>query len=329
MLHKLCIYNNKIFVPFDAYVAAYSCKKSFISPDEKFEDDFRIKIPVKCMYIRDIRLYTIDDYITGLKALVILTCDYDGLCNAFIFRNAFKRKLFEIILPHAWIVIDYNYERYHNNIFVSDGPTFLYYSVNIFHIYSVPCGTDESFERCLFSDKDDKILQFKCFGPFYYKYTERFLSLLALSSKCIDKQFLKFVGFVSERGNKTIKCIQINTVFFFPQCYESIIKAVHVLKLIPDFKVQSIDVDDLELKETLSVICTTNDCLVFKNCVLKYCCKLTIPLMDIMCLKVEFCQIFKDTESLVLSFENKTVFFIKVSKNIDCQVIKLLSHFIK
>lgn len=318
MLSKICFYCNKIFVADVTYVTAYSCKKNSKSGHEKFQECFKIKVPLKySSFAKDVRLDVVDNYVIGFKSLIILIVDNEGLYKAFIFSNIFSKQIYEVPLP-TWSVSDANYFR---NVYISNGPTFLYSSDSLFHLYSVPYGTHKNFDyQFLGSEiKQFKILQFKCFGPFNNNSSQHYLSVLVLISSNISvQQQIKFFGFISEKNNSVIKCENLQLNFFFPQYFEKLLKALQVIKCISQFNEESPRVD---LKESASLVCTVNECLVFENTVLKYCCKLPFSLMDVTCIKTELNDNLLNLKNLLIVLENKTVLLVKVLKNLNCQVM--------
>lgn len=313
MLKKLCIYNNKLFLAIDYYLLVYSYRKYPKSQDEKFSECFKIKLPMNCM-ILDTKFDVIDNYVTGLKSLLIFISDTNGHWSIFIYNDAFRKKLHQINLPAFSLRIKVD------GLFASDGPSFLLQSRNVFHMYPLPYSQSRHSDFTFpFSDyKEFKVLQFKCVGPF--KSCQLCLYLLIISCNFSSQQSLKILGFVSDIRNSVSTFEQLTINVFFPQFYEIVLKAVEITKAIPHLKTDLINIRNIEWKETASVICTENECLIFSNAELQYCCKLTAPLTNVMQMKTDFISTFSGNINLVLTLENNCVFYIEIKQNMNSEV---------
>lgn len=313
MFKKLCIYNNKLFLATDSYLSAYSYSKHPKSEDEKFSECFKIKLPMNRTPILDTKFDVIDNYVTGLKSLLIFISDTSGHWSIFIYCDTFRKKLHQINLPASL--------QFKDGLFVSDGPSFLLRSRNVFHMYPLPyCQNRYSDFAFTFSDyKEFEVLQFKCVGPF--KSCRLCLYLLIISCNFSSQQSLKILGFVSDIKNPVSSFEQLAINVFFPQSYEIVLKAVEITKAIPHLKTDLMNIGNIKWKETSSVICTENECLIFSNAELQYCCKLTVPLTSLMLMKTHFISTFSGNINLVLTFENKCVFYIEIKQNMSSEVM--------
>ncbi|XP_035217989.1 uncharacterized protein LOC118191295 isoform X2 [Stegodyphus dumicola] len=330
MLSKVCVFNNKIFIPnfvgHDIFIIAHTYVESTESrPAAKFYETAKIKLPLRDPVLKkDVYLDVTDSYDVGLKCMIIAVIDFTNKWSLFVYFDFPTSNLFRVQCldwPSKTILLP------NINFFFTHGPTCLMLHENLLELFLLSHKLKYCFNlKSIFSAnfKNLKLLQIVGLGKVGRKLPLDVL-LIILSYNVGGYQLIQIIslGLNSQKKDSSVTCRKLATSFFFPKCYESALRTVKVFNIQIPERSSVTNFSEINWTKNHAVVCTESECLIFTKGILKYCCNISLPFPEILYLKAELRSLATENVNLILSSGKQSVYFLTDKKKNNLQISKV------
>lgn len=311
MLDTVCVFNNKVFVsPLDTFLIEFQ----YTIHTQTFEKCAKLRIPLSNDFlIKNVFLDEVENYSIGLKCLILLAVNTNNEISTFMFSETLSNHVFRLRKPE-WLqkcAAEPN-----TNLFMTHGPTLIYFFENVLEIYSLSHNTKQYLELVtLFSGSNAQfnVLQVTAIGQLH---NSDLVLLLILSRKTATGDEVSILSLCINTKTDNTPAIhkKISTSHFFPKCFQNVIKSIKVTNIdIAENKIASLS--DLKWNGNFCCLATYEECLVFHSGILKYVARL--PFTDVSHIRTDFCDFESGNVRLILMSENETVHLLTTNDSLD------------
>lgn len=313
MFDTVCVFNNKVFVsPRDTFLVPFQ----YTNHTQTFEECAKLKIPFSNDFlIKNVFLDVAENYSVGLKCLILLAVNTNNEISTYMFSETLSNHVFRLRKP-GWLKTCATEPNI--NLFMTHGPTLIYFFERVLEIYSLSHNTKQYLELVtLFSGSNAqfKVLQVTAIGQLHNSDPITVL-LLILSRKTAagDEVSVLSLCINTKTDNAPVIHKKISTSLFFPKCFQNVIKSINVTNIdIVENKISSLS--DLKWNGNICCLATYEECLVFHSGSLKYVARL--PFSDVAHIRTDLCDFESGYVRLILMSENETVHLLNTDDSLD------------
>lgn len=313
MLDRVCFFNNNIFVfqP-DAYLVSFKYPKTG-NHLQNFKDCTKISIPVSNDFrVKDLFFNVIENYSVGLKCISIVAVSDTNNISLFMYSDTLSRHVFSF--KNTKLLSKPSSEP-KKNLFMTHGPTFVYFHNNLLEIYSPVHNTQHSLDLLtVFTDTKGsfQLLQVTAIGQLLDSDPVTVL-LICLSYETIEekKVCLLSLSVNTKLNNSRVIHKKLPTSHFYSKCFGNFIKSINVGNV-------TVSQNAINWKENSCCIVTNEECLVFNNGILK--CVARLPFCNVLHVRTEFCDFKTANIKLILVSDNEEVHLLTKDDCSDLQV---------
>ncbi|XP_054708107.1 uncharacterized protein LOC129217790 [Uloborus diversus] len=318
-LNRMCLYNSKIVVPF---IEAAKFSLVFFAyvglKEENKKDTFKkissLRIAEKNSFIQDVFMEVVDNYLFGLKTIVILVVTNKEY-SIFLYCDSFNGKFLPVSCQNLSVA-----KFSPSDIFFTNGPVCFAYSENRLHVNLL-----SYFQTCIVNLKDVfslysfiNIIQIVSLGPFNPNCHSTLGYLLIFSCSSSSERQIISIGLSVDCKKSSVNWEILPKDIFLPQVFENMVKAINVSLLCLPLNINA-DLKSIEWKDASCIICSATECFVFYKNSLKYCCSISSCPVDVVDIKVNICAVSKMDINILLIGSDKTILYISKKKD-GCQL---------